>query len=142
MREEELVCYADKRVLHTQVVNLSARKLDHIKRVYQVHNREAVKVHAMEVVQRFEQYQQLEAKICRFLQTPLERVIPDNTIGVTFKYFIQVTYYRNTGSDGSMKVAKFLLQEISQNGHQYQLLTTKCDFLYLQFAFFIVLVFN
>ncbi|KAH3761499.1 metal-dependent phosphohydrolase [Pelomyxa schiedti] len=35
LREEEIVCYADKRVLHTQVVSLSARMIDAVKRAYQ-----------------------------------------------------------------------------------------------------------
>lgn len=85
LREEELVCYADKRVLHSQVVNLTARKLENIKRVYQVHQREDAKAQAMQVIRRFELYKQLELKIDRLLQTPLYKVIPDISITVTFK---------------------------------------------------------
>ena len=75
LREEEIVCYCDKRVKHATVVSLMSRKLDLAVRYHNA---------SQSLEDLFEEYGILDRKIKRDLIRPLRDVIADDSVPTTF----------------------------------------------------------
>ena len=78
---QEIVCYADKRVMHTEIVSLVGRKIDIFARYGGRSPEQAEKIEA-----NFAKYVELENKVKRSITCELSHIIPDNSVDVTFRW--------------------------------------------------------
>ena len=78
---QEIVCYADKRVMHTEIVSLVGRKIDIFARYGGRSPEQAEMIEA-----NFARYTELENKIKRSITCELSHIIPDNSVDVTLKW--------------------------------------------------------
>ena len=78
---QEIVCYADKRVMHTEIVSLIGRKID----VYARYGGTGLDK-GKEIEKSFERYLELENKIKRSITCELSQIIPDNSVETVFKW--------------------------------------------------------
>lgn len=78
---QEIVCYADKRVMHTEIVSLIGRKID----IYARYGSTSADK-GREIEKTFEKYGELEKKIKSSITCDICQIIPDNTVDTVFRW--------------------------------------------------------